>query len=64
MAIKTEVEVSVNQVREGFTKDLFLKLNPPFPKVRLKRFDGCLKGDIVEMELNFGLWKDRWRSDI
>ncbi len=64
IVITTEVEARVDQVREGFTQDLFLKLNPPFPKVRLERFDGCTKGDIVEMELNFGLWKERWRSDI
>lgn len=56
--------MSVEKVSEAFTKDLFLQLNPPFPKVTLERFDGCTKGDIVQMELNFGLWKDRWRSDI
>ena len=62
--IKTEVRSDWKKVESLFNEDLFLKLNPPFPKVRLNRFDGCQKGDIVEMELNFILWKDRWRSDI
>lgn len=62
--IKTEVQSDWKVVESLFNQDLFLKLNPPFPKVRLNRFDGCIKGDIVEMELNFIFWKDIWRSDI
>lgn len=47
-----------------FNQDLFLKLSPKFPPARLLRFDGCHKGDLVQLELNlFGL-KQRWDSEI
>lgn len=48
----------------GFNQNLFLKLNPPFPPVRLLRFDGCSKDDIVSLELNFLLFKQQWTSVI
>lgn len=51
-------------VKEGFTKDLFLSLNPPFPPVKLLEFGGCRAGDKVVLELNFILFKQRWVSDI
>lgn len=45
--IITKVHQDYLSVMEGFTEELFLQLNPPFPPVKLKRFDGCNKGDIV-----------------
>ena len=51
-------------VVEGFNESLFLKLNPPFPPVRLLQFDGCKKGDVVSLELNFILFKQQWISLI
>lgn len=62
--IKTKVEQDYLEVKEGFTKDLFLKLNPPFPPVKLLRFDGCRRGDKVSLELNFILFKQIWTSII
>lgn len=62
--IKTKVEASLQRVKEGFTKDLFLSLNPPFPPVKLVQFDGCEAGDKVVLELNFILFKQKWISDI
>jgi ligand-binding SRPBCC domain-containing protein len=62
--IKTKVEQDYLEVKEGFTKDLFLKLNPPFPPVKLLRFDGCRRGDKVSLELNFILFKQTWTSII
>ena len=62
--IKTKVEQDYLEVKEGFTKDLFLKLNPPFPPVKLLRFDGCRRGDKVSLELNFILFKQTWTSLI
>lgn len=62
--VKTNVKSTWQDVKNGFDEDLFLQLNPPLPKVRLLRFDGCRKGDTVKMELNFLLWKDIWQSDI
>lgn len=64
ICIRTHVNSNWHEIEEQFNETLFLKLNPPLPKVQLIRFDGCKKGDVVEMELNFGLWKDQWISDI
>jgi ligand-binding SRPBCC domain-containing protein len=64
LTIRTSVAQNYLAVKEGFTQDLFLKLNPPFPPVRLNRFDGSSQGDIVELELNFILFRQTWRSLI
>lgn len=64
LKIKTEVEASLSMVKEGFTEDLFIKLNPPFPPVDLLRFDGCKKKDVVALELNFILFRQYWISVI
>jgi ligand-binding SRPBCC domain-containing protein len=64
LTIQTSVQQSYQQVWAGFTKDLFTKLSPPFPPVKVIRFDGCLKGDVVELELNFLVFKQRWKSLI
>jgi ligand-binding SRPBCC domain-containing protein len=62
--IKTTVGLEFLKVKEGFNKDLFLKLAPPFPPVKLLRFDGSKKGDQVSLELNFFLFKQTWTSLI
>ena len=56
--------VSKEHIKQGFTKDLFLSLNPPFPKVKLLRFDGCKSGDEVGLELNFLFFRQKWISKI
>lgn len=62
--ISTQVGASLKKVQEGFTQELFLSLNPPFPPVKLLQFDGCKEGDHVALELNFILFKQQWISDI
>lgn len=62
--ITTQVNQDYVSVMQGFTKTLFMKLNPPFPPVKLLRFDGCKKGDVVLLELNFIFFKQRWESLI
>lgn len=62
--VTTEIARPVEEVFRGFDRDLFLKLNPPFPLVRLLRFDGCEPGDDVHLELNFILFRQRWESVI
>jgi hypothetical protein len=47
-----------------FDADLLKKLSPPFPQVRIVRFDGCQTGDIVTLELNLVLAKPLWTSKI
>lgn len=53
ITLQTAVEKSHLQVMEGFTESLFSRLAPPFPPVKVLRFDGCKAGDIVDLELNF-----------
>ncbi len=60
----TSVEQGYLDVKAGFTEALFKKLSPPFPPVRLLRFDGSQKGDIVSLELNFLLFRQKWTSEI
>lgn len=62
--IETQVEQDYLEVKEGFNESLFTKLSPPFPPVKLLRFDGSKKGDFVTLELNFILFKQKWTSEI
>ncbi len=62
--IATKVGASRDAVKAGFTKELFLSLNPPFPPVKLLEFGGCKTGDKVSLELNFIFFKQHWVSDI
>ena len=64
VTLRTHVRQSPAQVMAGFTRALFLSLAPPFPKLNLLRFDGCRRGDIVEIELQTGLLRQRWTSLI
>jgi ligand-binding SRPBCC domain-containing protein len=64
LTIKTYVNGDWNLVRQGFSKDLFEKLSPPFPGVKILRFDGSSKGDLVALELNFLFFKQKWTSEI
>ena len=66
--MKINISTKVNQdylsVKNGFDETLFTELSPPFPPVKLKRFDGSEVGDIVSLDLNFLLFKQDWTSEI
>jgi ligand-binding SRPBCC domain-containing protein len=62
--LRTEVAQPPAAVMAGFTQDLFLALAPPFPKLTLHRFDGCRRGDQVEIELDTLVTKLPWTSLI
>ena len=62
--VKTNVRATLAEVKDEFNQDLFLQLSPPFPKVGLQFFEGSRKGDLVSLELNFGLFKQTWISKI
>jgi ligand-binding SRPBCC domain-containing protein len=62
--IETQVQQDYLKVKEGFNETLFTKLSPPFPPVKLLRFDGSKKGDFVSLELNFLFFKQKWTSEI
>ena len=62
--ISTLVNQGYQSVARGFNQDLFKKLNPPFPPVKLLHFDGSKEGDVVALELDFLLFKQTWESHI
>lgn len=62
--IRTKVTQPLEKVINGFDETLFKELSPPFPKVRVKQFDGSKEGDIVSIELDFLLAKQAWISRI
>ncbi|MBO0929842.1 SRPBCC family protein [Fibrella aquatilis] len=64
LTIRTPVQAPLEAVWAGFDRQLFDQLSPPFPPVTVLRFDGCLTGDVVSLELNFILFKQVWNSDI
>ena len=64
LVLKHNVSQSPPQVWSGFTQSLFEKLAPPFPRIRLLRFDGSTTGCTVEVELNFLLFRQIWQSEI
>ncbi len=64
LVIETPVAQPPETVMAGFNQDLFIKLNPPFPPVKVLRFDGSKRGDEVHLELNMLLFKQRWISVI
>ncbi|OWP64255.1 hypothetical protein CDA63_04240 [Hymenobacter amundsenii] len=62
--LRTRVAATPAEVWQGFTRELFVALAPPFPPFRLLRFDGCLRGDEVHLELGAGPLRQRWTSLI
>lgn len=64
LTLRTPVSAPLRQVWEGFDESLFRNLSPPFPPVKLVRFDGSRPGDLVSLELNFILFSQSWTSRI
>ncbi len=63
--LKTKVRNTNHKVvMNGFTRELFERLAPPFPPFVLQKFDGCKTGDDVNLELNFLFFKQQWNSRI
>ncbi|NEM96424.1 SRPBCC family protein [Pontibacter burrus] len=62
--LKTNVRQNYRQVFDAFDEQLFRKLAPPYPKLKLLRFDGSEPGDVVEVELRTGVKSFRWTSLI
>lgn len=60
---ETPIQKPFEEVRDGFTKELFLYLSPPLIPFSLKRFEGCKKGDEVHIEMNpLPFLKQEWVS--
>jgi ligand-binding SRPBCC domain-containing protein len=64
LILKTPVEQALPVVWAGFNRALFKQLSPAFPPVKVVRFDGCLQGDVVHLQLNFLLFRQEWISLI
>lgn len=64
LIFKTPISRPFEKVKEGFTRELFVYLTPPFIPSELERFDGCLKGHQVHIKLGAGPLKQKWISDI
>lgn len=62
--LQTIVEEHLPKVWERFDLDLLKTLSPPFPPVKVLRYDGNLTGDTVSFELNVLGLKQRWTSAI
>ncbi len=62
--LKTNVRQDYRQVFDAFDEELFRKLAPPYPKLKLLRFDGSAPCDMVEVELQTGIKSFRWTSLI
>lgn len=64
LTLRTAVAQPPAQVMAGFTRELFIALAPPFPRLRVVRFDGCRTGDRVEIELDTLVKRLPWTSLI
>ncbi len=62
--ITTAVRQPYQEVAQKFDQKLFEALSPPFPKVRLLRYDGNQPGDEVHVRLNFVFFGQTWKSRI
>ena len=63
-SVRTRINAPMQDVWTQFDAALLSKLSPPFPKVRIVRFDGCQTGDLVSLELNLLVAKLIWTSQI
>jgi ligand-binding SRPBCC domain-containing protein len=51
-------------VFQAFDINLFMKLKPPFSSLIINRFDGCNKGDIVNIDIKLFGCLNNWVSEI
>ncbi len=64
LTLETRVASSPQDVWAGFNEALFVQLAPPFPRIRLLKFEGSTTGCLVEVEINFLLFRQVWQSLI
>ena len=63
--ISTKIKAkSKEAVMAKFTSELFILLAPPFPKIKLLRFDGSEKGNEIHLEMHVIFFKTEWISLI
>ncbi|WP_299758721.1 hypothetical protein [uncultured Pontibacter sp.] len=62
--LRTYVSQNYLKVFNAFDEQLFRKLSPAYPRLKLLRFDGSEPSDVVEIALQTGLKSFRWTSLI
>ena len=62
--ISTRVEQDYKTVFSKFDLYLFKKLKPVLTGLKVLKFDGCKKDDLVHVEINTFGWKQEWKSLI
>lgn len=60
--IETKVGQKAEKVLSGFDESLFLALKPPLMPLKLLRFDGCEKGDRVQLVLGIPPFSQKWNA--
>ena len=64
LTFRTEVGASLQDVKSGFNRDLFLQLKPFFLQLKLDRFDGCERGHEVHLRTGLPGFLQPWISRI
>ncbi len=64
LKFKTEVSSSLEQVKQGFDRNLFLQLKPPLIQLALDRFDGCEVGHEIHLRVGLPGLLQTWVSRI
>lgn len=64
LLFETPVARPWQTIRDGFTRELFIHLSPGFIPFNLKKFEGCKKGDEIQIEMGLGPIKENWISLI
>lgn len=64
MIFRTPLNLSVDEVKSKFNRELFEFLAPQWAAFNLERFDGCKVGDEVHIELSLLGMKKKWVSLI
>ena len=64
MLFRTPLQLSVEEVKSKFNRDLFEFLAPQWAAFNLERFDGCKVNDEVHIELSLLGMKKKWVSLI
>lgn len=62
--LETIVHQNYEKVIAGFDLKLFEALKPPFVAMKVERYDGSKKGDVVALEINLFGRKQKWVSLI
>ncbi|MCB0737915.1 MAG: hypothetical protein KDC92_10410 [Bacteroidetes bacterium] len=63
ITLRTKVNGHYMKVMQGFDRNLFEALAPPFPKFSVEAFTGSETGDKVDVKFGWPL-NSHWKSDI